>query len=61
MHFGGRFAYTNQVPADAIVPQTLPVWKKKPLHSIYTCEIARKAPSDRYMKEFVDSLGDPTN
>ncbi|UJR20557.1 hypothetical protein I4U23_023684 [Adineta vaga] len=57
MHFGGRFAYTNRIPADAIVPQTLPIWKKKPLHSIYTCEISQKTPSDRYMKEFVDSLG----
>ncbi|CAF1366765.1 unnamed protein product [Adineta ricciae] len=61
MHFGGRFAYTNRMPADAIVPQTLPTWKKKPLHSIYTCEIGQKAPSDRYMKEFVDSFGAPTN
>ncbi|CAF1423609.1 unnamed protein product [Adineta steineri] len=58
MHFGGRFKFTSRVPADAIVPQTLPTWKKKPLHSIYSYEISQKTPSERYMRDFVDSFGD---
>jgi len=61
MHFGGRFAFSCRVSADAVVPQTLPAWKKKPLQSIYTCEIGQKAPSELYMREFVDSLSSPMN
>lgn len=56
---GGRYACSNRTPADAIVPQTLPLWKKKPLQSIYGHEISDKAPSEFHMKELVDSLNGP--
>ena len=56
---GGRFACTSKIPADAIVPQTLPVWKKRSLQSIYKQEISEKSPSNEYMRDFVDSLNGP--
>ena len=59
---GGRYACHQRVPADAIVPQTSPMLKKKKnqlLRSIYGHEISQKAPSDLYMRTLVDSLGGP--
>lgn len=56
---GGRYACSNRAPADAIVPQTLPLWKKKPIRSIYAHEIGEKTPSESHMKELVDSLNGP--
>ena len=55
----GRYGCSPRTPADAIVPQALPVWKKQSLQSIYGHEISDKAPTDVYMREFVDSLGGP--
>ncbi|CAF3343031.1 unnamed protein product [Rotaria socialis] len=59
MHTGGRYSFSSRIPADAIVPQTLPVWKERSLRSTYGHEISQKAPSDLYMKHFVDSLDGP--
>ncbi|CAF4040837.1 unnamed protein product [Rotaria sp. Silwood1] len=61
MHTGGRYSFSCRVPADAIVPQTLRVWKDRSLRSIYGHEISQKTPSELYMKEFVDSLNGPMN
>ena len=60
-HMGGRYSHSCRDPADAIVPQTLPVWKKRSLQSVYIHEISQKTPSEYYMKEFVDSLNGPMN
>ncbi|CAF0975663.1 unnamed protein product [Rotaria sordida] len=59
LHTGGRYSFSCRVPADAIVPQTVPVWKKRSLRSIYEHEISQKTPSELYMKGFVDSLSGP--
>lgn len=59
LHMGGRYAFSLRIPADAIVPQALPLWKQKCLRSIYGHEICQKIPSDLYMKAFVDSLDGP--
>ncbi len=61
LHTGGRYSSSKRIPADAIVPQTLPVWKKRSLQSVYGHEISQKAPSELYMREFVDSLSSPMN
>jgi hypothetical protein len=61
LYFGGRYSCSSRVPADAIVPQTLPLWRTKSLQSIYGHEISDKTPSNLYMKEFVDSLNGPMN
>jgi hypothetical protein len=58
-HTGGRYSFSKRIPADAIVPQTLPVWKKRSLQSIYGYEIGQKVPSELYMTEFVDSFNGP--
>ena len=55
----GRYGCSPRAPADAIVPQTLPLWKKRTLKSIYSSEIGDKPPTDSYFKDFVDSLGGP--
>lgn len=55
----GRYGCSPRTPADAIVPQTLPLWKQRALKSVYTQDIGDKPPTDAYFKEFVDSLGGP--
>jgi hypothetical protein len=59
LHTGGRYASSCRIPVDGIVPQTLPVSKKKVLQSIYGYEISQKTPSEFFMREFVDSLNGP--
>ena len=55
----GRYSFSSRIPADAIVPLTLPMWKKIPSQSTYHKEITEKAPSQLYMREFVDSFNGP--
>ena len=55
----GRYAHSCQVPADAIIPLTLPLWKKNSSKTTYVREFNEKAPSTMYMKDFVDSFSGP--
>ncbi|CAF0866750.1 unnamed protein product [Rotaria sp. Silwood1] len=55
----GRYKYSCRIPADAIVPLTLPMWKKNISQTTYKRDISEKAPSQLYMKDFVDSLSGP--
>ncbi|CAF0915634.1 unnamed protein product [Rotaria sordida] len=55
----GRYKFSYRIPADAIIPLTLPMWKKNISKSTYTRDISEKAPSQLYMKDFVDSLNGP--
>ena len=57
----GRYGFTRRTPADAIVPLTLPVWKQGSSQSTYVREISDKAPSQLYMRDFVDSFHGPMN
>ena len=57
----GRYGFTRRTPANAIVPLTLPVWKQGSSQSTYVREISEKAPSQLYMRDFVDSLHGPMN
>jgi hypothetical protein len=55
----GRYGYTSRIPANAIIPLTLPMWKKRSSQTTYVREFNEKAPSDLYMKDFVDSFSGP--
>ncbi|CAF3081916.1 unnamed protein product [Rotaria socialis] len=57
--FPGRYRFSCRIPADAVVPLTLPMWRNKSSKSTYKREISEKAPSQLYMKDFVDSLSGP--
>lgn len=57
----GRFTYTSRIPADAIIPLTLPMYRKRPPPTTYVREFNEKAPSDRYFRDFVDSFAGPIN
>jgi hypothetical protein len=35
------------------------MWRKKPCQTTYVREFSEKAPSDLYMKDFVDSFNEP--
>lgn len=61
LHTGGRYSFSCRKPADAIVPQTVSVWKDRSARSIYGSEICGKTPSEHYIKEFVDSFTGPMN
>jgi hypothetical protein len=52
----GRYSHSSRIPADAIVPLTLPLWKKRSSQTTYVKEISEKAPSQLYMRDFVDSF-----
>lgn len=55
----GRYRHSCRIPADAIIPLTLPMWRKKSSNTTYKREISEKAPSQLYMKDFVDSFSGP--
>ena len=55
----GRFAHSCRIPADAIIPLTLPMYKKGSVRTTYVREYNEKAPSQLYVKNFVDSFGGP--
>ncbi|UJR29134.1 hypothetical protein I4U23_010348 [Adineta vaga] len=55
----GRYAYTRHVPAEAIIPLTLPMWRKGSSQTAYKTEFSEKAPSLLYMKNFVDHFSGP--
>ncbi|CAF0960520.1 unnamed protein product [Adineta ricciae] len=55
----GRYAYTRRAPAEAIIPLTLPMWRKGSSQTSYKTEFSEKAPSELYMKNFVDHFSGP--
>jgi len=55
----GRYTFSCRNPADAIIPLTLPMWRKKSCQTTYVREFNEKAPSQLYMKDFVDSFDGP--
>jgi len=55
----GRYTFSCRIPADAIIPLTLPMWRKKSSKTTYDREFNEKAPSQLYMKDFVDSFNGP--
>lgn len=55
----GRYGHTSRVPADAIIPLTLPLWRRGSSQTTYVREISEKAPSQLYMRDFVDSFHGP--
>ncbi|CAF1061059.1 unnamed protein product [Didymodactylos carnosus] len=50
----------HKISADAIAPQTLPLWKQIQTKTNYDQEFNEKAPSDTYMRDFVDHLTGPS-
>lgn len=55
----GRFTFSCRIPADAIIPLTLPMWRKGSSRTTYGREFNEKVPSQMYMKDFVDSFNGP--
>ena len=55
----GRYGYTSRIPAEAIIPLTLPMWRKGTSQTTYVREYNEKAPSQLYMRDFVDSFHGP--
>jgi hypothetical protein len=55
----GRYAFSCRIPADGIIPFTLPMWKKQSSQTTYVREFDEKVPSQLYMKDFVDSFSGP--
>ncbi|CAF1019138.1 unnamed protein product [Didymodactylos carnosus] len=49
----------HRIAADAIAPQTNPLWKQIQTKTSYDQEYNEKAPSDLYMRDFVDHLTGP--
>lgn len=52
----GRYGFSCRVPAEAIIPLTLPLWRKGSSRTTYVREFNEKVPSEAYMKDFVDSF-----
>ncbi len=55
----GRYTFSCRIPADAIIPLTLPMYRKRPPPTTYVKEFNEKVPSQVYMKDFVDSFNGP--
>ncbi len=55
----GRYTFSCRIPADAIIPLTLPMYRKRLPQTTYVREFNEKVPSQIYMKDFVDSFSGP--